>query len=317
MTENIKVVIPKFGVPEVLDFITSEIPQPKEGEVLVKVCFAALNPIDVKTRAGIGWAAAQNQENLPWTPGYDISGKVVCNGTNCQRFTEGDNVAGLIGFPLNGGGYSQYVLVPEVELSPVPESVTLEAAAALPIASLTAAQALDKSQLKAGERVLILAGAGGVGHIAVQLAVATQAEVYATCSEANIEYLTNLGAHAVNYRLTAVSDAIAEVDVLIDLIGGEVALEALKCLKSGARVVTIPTVTKDVICEQSQQLGVEASGMLVEPNPEQLDTILKMVADGALKVDVQPAISYRNVVEAHKKIETGHTRGKIVLDMWC
>ncbi len=317
MAENIRIVIPEFGAPEVLDFITSEIPQPKEGEVLVKVCFAALNPIDVKTRAGMGWAAAQNKDNLPWTPGYDISGKVISVGKNSSRFSEGDAVAGLVGFPLEAGGYSQYLCVQETALSQIPDTVTLQAAAALPMASQTAAQALHKVNPKKGERVLILAGAGGVGHIAVQLAVATQAEIYATCSEINVEYLTNLGAHAINYQSAAVSDIISEVDVLIDLVGGDVALDALGCLKPSGRVVTIPTITKDQICEKSKQLGVSASGMLVEPDPKQLDTMLNKVATGALKIDVQPAIPYKNVVEAHKQIETGHTRGKIVLDMQC
>lgn len=317
MTENIKIVIPEFGEPEVLDFITKEVPTAGEGEVVVKVYFAGLNPIDVKTRAGLGWAAQQNKDNLPWTPGYDISGKVVAVGENCQRFSIGHMVAGLIGFPLRGGGYSQYVCVAESELSLVPDAVTLEAAAALPIASQTAAQALNQAEVKAGDRVLVLAGAGGVGHIAVQIAVAAQAEVYTTCSESNLDYLANLGAHAVNYQFASVSERVTDVDVLIDLVGGDTALDALKCLKDNARVVTIPTMSKDLICEKAQLLGFSASGMLVEPNPEQLDTMLYMVSVGLLKVEVQPAISYKDVVQAHKKVETGHTRGKLVLDMRC
>lgn len=317
MTENTKIVIPEFGKPEVLDFVTAEIPSPKKGEVLIKVYFAGLNPIDVKTRAGLGWAAAQNKDNLPWTPGYDVSGKVLAIGDDCQRFSKGDTVAALIGFPLMAGGYSQYVCVPEDELSLVPDAVTLEAAAALPVAAQTAAQALNMAEVKANDTVLILAGAGGVGHIAVQIAVAAQAEVYTTCSEANLDYLANLGAHAINYQFAPVSERLSDIDVLIDLVGGDVALDALKCLKDNARVVTIPTITKELICEKATMLGFSATGMLVEPNPEQLDAMLYMVSVGLLKVDVQPAISYTNVVEAHHKIDTGHTRGKIVLDMRC
>ncbi|UGA54332.1 NADP-dependent oxidoreductase [Vibrio sp. VB16] len=317
VTENIKIVIPEFGKPDVLDFVSGEIPKPQKGEVLVKVYFSGLNPIDVKTRAGMGWAAAQNKDNLPWTPGYEISGKIVSMGENTQRFVEGDTVAGLVGFPLNAGGYSQYLCVAEKHLSLVPNAVTLEAAAALPVAGQTAAQALNKAGVKAGDRVLILAGAGGVGHIAVQIAVAAQAEVYTTCSESNLDFLANLGAHAVNYQFAPVSERVSDVDVLIDLIGGDVALDALKCLKDKAKVVTVPTITKDLICEKAKILGFSADGMLVEPNPEQLDTMLYMVSVGLLKVDVQPAISYKNVVEAHHRLETGHTRGKLVLDMRC
>ena len=317
MTENLKVVIPQFGKPDVLKIETFKVPTPKPGEVLVKVYFAGVNPIDVKTRAGLGWAAEQNKQNLPWTPGYDVSGKVVAVGDGVTLFSENDNVAGLIGFPIIAGGYSQYVCVPETELSLVPDAVMLEAAAALPVAGETAAQAINQVEVKAGERVLILAGAGGVGHIAIQLAVAAQAEVYTTCSEGNLDYLATLGAHAINYQFSPVSERLSDVDVLIDLVGGDAALDALKCLKDAARVVTIPTITKDIICDKANTLGFEAKGMLVSPDPEQLDALLYMVSVGLLKVDFQPAISFKQVVKAHEQLETGHTRGKVLLDMRC
>ncbi|WCE29247.1 NADP-dependent oxidoreductase [Vibrio sp. SCSIO 43137] len=317
MTENLKVVIPQFGEPEVLRVDSFPIPEPAKGEVLVKVHFSGVNPIDVKTRAGLGWAAESNRDNLPWTPGYDICGKVVSIGEGVEHLVVGDNVAGLVGFPLSGGGYSQYLSVEETQLSLVPDAVMFEAAAALPVAGQTAAQAVNKAQIQAGERVLILAGAGGVGHIAVQLAVAAQAEVYTTCSEANLDYLATLGAHAVNYQFAPVSERVNEVDVLIDLVGGDAALDALKCLRDNARVITIPTITKDMICEKATTLGFTASGMLVEPNPEQMDALLYMVSVGLLKVDFQPAVPFRDVAEVHKQIETGHTRGKLLLDMQC
>lgn len=317
MSTNTKIVIPEFGKPEVLTFVETEIPEPKSGEVLVKVYFAGVNPIDVKTRAGLGWAAAQNKDNLPWTPGYDVSGKIVALGEGAQRFAVGDNVAGMIGFPIGGGGYSQYICVPEQGLSSVPDSVTLEAAAALPVAALTAAQAINKVKITPEDRVLVLAGAGGVGHIAVQLAIATQAEVYTTCGEQNLDFLANLGAHAINYQFSPVSERLFDVDVLIDLVGGDAALDALKCLKDKARIVTIPTISKELICEKASMLGFSATGMLVEPNREQMDAMLYMVSVGLLKVEVQPAIAYQDVVSVHHMIESGHTRGKIVLDMRC
>ncbi|OXX49901.1 hypothetical protein B9J93_01530 [Vibrio sp. V17_P4S1T151] len=107
--DNKQIAITEFGGPEVLVIQTSDVPQPKAGEVLVKVAFAGVNPIDVKTRAGLGWAAAQNKDKLPWVPGYDISGQVVEVGEDNRRFQIGDNVAGFVGFPLRGGGYSQYL----------------------------------------------------------------------------------------------------------------------------------------------------------------------------------------------------------------
>ncbi len=315
--ENKRIVITQFGTPDVLAMQSAPIPTPKAGEVLVKVAFASVNPIDVKTRAGLGWAAAQNKDKLPWTPGYDISGRVVALGEGVSRLKERDNVAGFIGFPLRGCGYSQYVCVPEQELSLVPDAVTLEAAAALPLAGQTAAQALSKAQVQEGERVLILAGAGGVGHIAVQIALAAKAEVFTTCSEANLDYLATLGAHAINYQFAPVSQRLEEVDVLIDLVGGEAALDALKCLKDNARVITVPTLTAELICEKAKLLGFEATGMLVDPNPEQLDTMLYMVSVGLLKIEIQHIYSLLDAAQAHEQIESGHTRGKLLLDMKC
>ncbi len=313
--ENKQIAISQFGAPNVLTIQTSPLPEPKAGQVLVKVHFSGVNPIDVKTRAGLGWAASQNKDNLPWVPGYDISGEVVGLGANSERFVIGDNVAGFIGFPLQGGGYSQYVCVAESELSLVPNSITLEAAAVLPLAGQTALQALDKANVQEGQRVLILAGAGGVGHIAVQVAVAAKAEVFTTCSESNLDYMATLGAHAVNYKFAPVSERVEEADVLIDLVGGDAALDALKCLKDGAKVVTVPTLSAELICEKAKLLGFEATGMLVDPNPEQLDALLYMVSVGLLKTEIQQIYPLDQASEAHVQIETGHTRGKVLLDM--
>ncbi|WP_428775094.1 NADP-dependent oxidoreductase [Vibrio sp.] len=315
--ENKQIAITQFGGPEVLAIQSAPIPQPQAGQVLIKVAFAGVNPIDVKTRAGLGWAASENADKLPWVPGYDISGQVVSCGEGCERFNQGDNVAGFVGFPLQGGGYSQYLCVAEQELSLVPDSVTLEAAAVLPLAGQTAAQALNKAEVKEGDRVLILAGAGGVGHLAVQIAVAAKAEVYTTCGESNLDYMATLGAHAINYHFAPASERIDNVDVLIDLVGGDAALDALKCLKDEARVVTVPTITAELICEKANMLGFEATGMLVDPNPEQLDTMLYMVSVGLLKTEIQHIYPYPQVAEAHRQIESGHTRGKVLLDMQC
>ncbi|EGQ7853053.1 NADP-dependent oxidoreductase [Vibrio vulnificus] len=315
--ENKQIVITEFGGPDVLAIRSSQMPEPKPGQVVIKVYFSGINPIDVKTRAGLGWAAAQNKDKLPWVPGYDISGKVISCGENAERFVIGDTVAGFVGFPLEGGGYSQYLCVEEDALSLVPGSVTLEAAAVLPLAGQTAAQALNKAQVKEGERVLILAGAGGVGHLAVQIAVAAKAEVYTTCSERNLDYMATLGAHAINYQFAPASERLSDVDVLIDLVGGDVALDALKCLKDNARVVTVPTLSAEMICEKAKLLGFEATGMLVEPDPQRLDTLLYMVGVGLLKTEIQRIYPMHEVSDAHKQIETGHTRGKVLLDMQC
>ncbi|NOH82868.1 NADP-dependent oxidoreductase [Vibrio sp. 03-59-1] len=315
--ENKQIVITEFGSAETLAVATSPVPVPKADEVLIKVAFSGVNPIDVKTRAGLGWAAAQNKDNLPWVPGYDISGKVVACGATSTRFSINDNVAGFIGFPLQGGGYSQYICVAETDLCAVPDAITLEAAAALPLAGQTAAQAINNAEVKEGDRVLILAGAGGVGHLAVQIAVAAKAEVYTTCSEANLDYLANLGAHAVNYQFAPASERVSDVDVLIDLVGGDIALDALKCLKDGARVVTVPTLSAELICEKAKLLGFTANGMLVKPDIEQLDALMYMVSVGLLKTEIHKIYPLEQAQDAHLQIETGHTRGKVLLGMQC
>jgi NADPH2:quinone reductase len=315
--DNKQIVITQFGDVDALAIQMASIPEPADGEVLVRVSFAGVNPIDVKTRAGLGWAAAQNKDKLPWVPGYDISGRVIKCGANVTRLQVADDVVGLIGFPLKAGAYSQYVVIPESELSVVPNSITLEAAAALPVAGQTAAQAINCAQVKEGESVLILAGAGGVGHLAVQIALAAKAEVYTTCSEANLDYLATLGAHAINYNFAPVSQRLENIDVLIDLVGGEAALDALKCLADNARVVTVPTLTADMICEKATLLGFTASGMLVTPDVEQLDTLLYMVSVGLLKIEIQQVFPMDQVKAAHLQLETGHTRGKVLLDMKC
>lgn len=313
--ENKQIAITKFGGTDVLSIQSAAIPTPAQGEVVVKVAFSGVNPIDVKTRSGLGWAAQQNKDNLPWVPGYDISGHVVDIGEGAERFQINDTVAGFIGFPLKAGGYSQYICVAESELSLVPNSVTLEAAAVLPLAGQTAVQALDRGMVKEGERVLILAGAGGVGHLAIQVALAAKAEVYTTCSESNLDYLATLGAHAINYNFAPVSERLSDVDVLIDLVGGDAALDALRCLKDNARVVTVPTITADLICEKAKLLGFEATGMLVEPTPDQLDAMLYMVSVGLLKTEIQAVYSIDEVAQAHQQVESGHTRGKVLLSM--
>ncbi|WP_412841362.1 alcohol dehydrogenase catalytic domain-containing protein, partial [Aeromonas dhakensis] len=158
--------ITAFGAPSVLRLNPSQDKVPAEGEVRVRICFAGINPIDAKTRAGLGWAAAQNKEKLPWTPGYDVAGVVEKVGPGVSSLAEGDRVCGMVGFPLAAGGYGESVVAREEELVKL-EDLALRQGAALPLAGLTAWQGLfEHGALKAGQRVLILAGAGGVGHLA-------------------------------------------------------------------------------------------------------------------------------------------------------
>lgn len=315
MPSNAQIVISQFGGPEQLTIHTTDIPQPQSGEVLVKVAYSGVNPIDVKTRAGIGWAAEHNKNNLPWTLGYDISGVVIKQGIGSKKFNLNDTVSGFIGFPLRGGGYSQYVCVPETELALVPDDISLKDAAAIPLAGQTAAQALEKAQIQSGETVLILAGAGGVGHIAVQIAVAAKTKVYATCSDENRSYLESLGVTAIDYREESGLKLLSNVDVLIDLVGGDVAIEAMGCLHPGSRLITVPTITSSMVCAHAAELGIIGMGMLVEPDTTQLEELLSLISAGMLKIEVEQCFAMDKVADAHVKVANGHARGKILLDM--
>ncbi len=315
MPSNAKIVISQFGEAELLEILDADIPSPQSDEVLIKVSYAGINPIDVKTRAGLGWAAQHNKNNLPWTPGYDVSGVVVKQGEGSKKFNLNDMVAGFIGFPLRGGGYSQYVCVPENELALVPEDISLKPAAAIPLAGQTAAQALEKAQIQSGETVLILAGAGGVGHIAVQIAVAAKTKVFASCSESNLSYVESLGATALDYSKSDYLQQLGSVDVLIDLVGGQTAIDAMACLHPGSRLVTVPTITASQVCEEASKRGIIGMGMLVEPDVTQMEELLGLISSGMIKVQIEQVVSYQNVVDAHKKVETGRARGKILLDM--
>ena len=236
MSNNLSLAITEFGAPELLTPVNLAIPSPSEEQVLIQVKAAGVNPIDAKTRAGLGWAAEHNRDKLPWVPGYDVAGVVVANGTNESKFDVGDRVAGMIGFPTEGGGYSQYVVADAGRLSTVPPSVPMVDAAAVPLAGLTAWQALEHVKLVRDEKVLILAGAGGVGHLAVQLAVRAGAQVYATASPGNHEFLRQLDAKPIDYHQIHWATAQGEFDVLIDLVGGDTGIEALASLKTGGRV---------------------------------------------------------------------------------
>ncbi|UTV28210.1 NADP-dependent oxidoreductase [Photobacterium atrarenae] len=319
MTTYQQLAITRFGEPAVLAMQTQPLPALADDlallddQVLVKVVYAGVNPIDAKTRAGLGWAAAQNKDKLPWVPGYDIAGEVVASCEAAGRWSAGDRVSGFIGFPLQGGGYSEYVAVPAEQLSLVPASVPLRQAAALPLAGQTAWQALEKAAVNAGDQVLVLAGAGGVGHLAIQLAVARGAKVFASCSAGNADFVRQLGATALDYRQGPLDVQLKDADVLIDLMGGDVGIGALGCVKAGGRVVTVPTITAEQVCKQARQRGLLAEGMLVTPSVMQNDAMMAMLAAGTLRLHIDAVYPLVDGATAHQAIESGHTRGKIVL----
>ncbi|MBW4935493.1 NADP-dependent oxidoreductase [Marinobacter sp. F4206] len=306
----------RFGERDVLKVNHSDIPRPSTGQVLIRVHGAGLNPIDWKTRKGLGFAARQIENSLPWTPGYDVAGEVVEVAEDVTTLAPGDRVMGMIGFPAGGGGYAEYAVAGADELAIVPDELELMVAGALPLAALTAWQALfEVAKLESGQKILIHAGAGGVGHFAVQFALERGAHVVATASAANRDFLAELGVHEViDYRTTDVAEECYGLDVVLDLVGGEAGKRSLHTLGEHGVLVTIPTVTADEIISAAEDMGLRAHGMTVRPDVFHLDEIAELIEDGDVRVHIDQSFPLDKVAEAHELLEGGHVRGKLVLD---
>ena len=308
--------ITAFGDPSVLKLACVPETVPGEGQVRVRVHYAGVNPIDAKTRAGLGWAAAQNKEKLPWTPGYDVAGVVEALGPGVSALAVGDRVCGMVGFPLAGGGYGESVVAQVDELARL-TSLPLDQGAGLPLAGLTAWQGLfEHGELQKGQRVLILAAAGGVGHLAVQWARAWGAEVVALASPENHGFVLGLGACAAfDYHDPDWPTRVGEVDLVLDLVGGESGLRALACVKAGGRLVTVPTITAEAIKAAGAERGTEVRGMLVHPESKQLARMVMLLEMGEAHLQIAQTFPLAEGALAHRTIESGRTRGKLLLRM--
>ncbi|MFE0644110.1 NADP-dependent oxidoreductase [Streptomyces sp. NPDC058877] len=300
-------VVEQWGGPENLVEREVERPEPGLNEVLVRVHAAGVNPVDWKTRASgalVAWG------DVP-VVGWDVSGTVEAVGPGVGAFRPGDEVFGMPLFPRQAGGYAEYVVAPSRHLAPKPSSLTHVEAAALPLAALTAWQALvDTADVRPGERVLVHAAAGGVGHFAVQIAKARGAYVIGTASAAKHDLVRELGAdEVIDYRAERFEDVASDVDVVLDGLGGETAERSLTVLRPGGRLVTLPG-PDDV---PGAHDAVRALWMLVEPDHLGLREIAALVDRGALRPVVDAVLPLSEAAKAHEMGERGRTTGKIVL----
>ncbi|WP_336115662.1 NADP-dependent oxidoreductase [Streptomyces sp. PTD9-10] len=301
------VVVEQWGGAENLVEREVERPEPGLGEVLVRVHAAGVNPVDWKTRASgalIEWGAVP-------VVGWDVSGTVEAVGPGVGVFQVGDEVFGMPLFPRQAGGYAEYVVAPARHLAPKPAGLSHVEAAALPLAALTAWQALvDAAHVRPGERVLVHAAAGGVGHLAVQIAKARGAYVIGTASAAKHDLVRQLGAdEVVDYRSVRFEDVVGDIDVVLDGLGGETAERSLKVLRTGGRLITLPG-PDDVPAVHD---GVRATWVLVEPDHLGLREIAALVERGALRPVVETVLPLEEAAKAHEIGEQGRTTGKIVL----
>ena len=294
----------------------TRVPKPRPGgtEVLVRVHAAAINPADWKTRRG-GWAGRHDVTDQGPILGWDVSGVVEAVGRGATRFKPGDEVFGMPLFPHFPGGYSEYVAAPSRQFVLKPATLTHVQAAALPLASLTAYQALhDYARVRPGQKVLIHAAAGGVGHLAVQIAKALGAHVTGTASAAKHDFLRGLGAdEVIDYREVDFAQALSGIDVVIDAIGGDYFERSLSVMNPGGTLVAL---SYDVSPERkalAAEHDVTAGFMLVEPDLEALTAIRSLVVDGRLHPVVDAELPLAEAAKAHELGESNRVSGKIVL----
>ena len=302
--------IHEYGGPDVVRYEESPQPEPGPGEVLVRVHAAGVNPVDWKTRSG-GGQADKIGDRFPMVLGWELSGTVEEIGPEVDGLVVGDEVFGLVRFPQPGETYAEYAAVPAHELAPKPPGLSHAEAAAVPLAALTAWQALfDAGGLESGQTTLVHAAAGGVGHLAVQLARWKGARVIGTASAANAEFLRSLGAEPVDYADQRFEDVASDVDLVLDSLGGEVLERSFSVLRPGGVLVSIRAQPSS---EQAERHGVRATRVLVEPNADELRRIASLLESGEVRPVIHEELPLSEVGRAHQLSEEGHTRGKIVL----
>jgi NADPH:quinone reductase-like Zn-dependent oxidoreductase len=296
------VVIHETGDPDVLHVEEVEQPEPSEGEVLIGVYAASVNPIDWKQRRGLA------ETSLPAVLGAEVSGTVQVS--RAPDFADGDEVFGM----APSGGYAEFATAPAAVVAKKPAGVSHEQAAALPVAGMTAWQALfDRGGLESGQTVLIAGAAGGVGHLAVQFAKHAGARVIGTGSSRNRDFVLGLGADEfVDYTEQDVAEAVSDIDVAFDTVGGETTESLVPVLREGGILVTIAAAPPE---DAASERGARAELLVMSPSSDQLTRIAELVAAGEVHVELAQVLPLNEVQHAHELSESGHTRGKIVLTL--
>ncbi len=302
-----------FGGPEQLVLDEIDCPSPGPGEVLIHNRAAGINPIDWKTCSGGG--ASSFIGDLPFCPGWEFAGSVEALGEGVDQFRAGDEVMGFINFPQAAGCYAEYLIAPASQICLRPAALDPLSAAGLGLAGLTAWQALfEAGEMKPDQTVLVLAAAGGVGHLAAQLAKWKGAYVIGTASGTNKAFLESLGCDdVIDYTRQQVENLVHDADLVIDGVGGETAIKALNCLNAHGRMVTLPSVTAAEVTAAGEKLGLKVSGIRARPDAAQLNELAKLASSGKVMLNLSDSLPLDKSAEAHRLSAQGHTRGKLVL----
>jgi NADPH:quinone reductase-like Zn-dependent oxidoreductase len=299
-----------FGGPEVLTVVDIPEPRPIPTEVLVRVEAIGLNPLEPRLRAGEFPLLGQP----PFILGWDISG-VVEGAPQTWRFRPGDEVFGMPLFPRPARAYAELVSAPALHLARKPASLSHVEASALPVVGLTAWQGLvDLGGVTAGQRVLIHGGGGGVGHVAIQIAKALGAYVIATAGGSKRTFVEEFGAdEVIDYTAVDFTEVVRDVDVVLDTIGGDTVERSLEVLRPGGHLVTAVAEEDVELIAKFEAAGMRFSGVAVDPDPVALRHLVTLVDEGKLRVHVQETFPFDRVADAHRRLEAGHLRGKLVL----
>jgi NADPH:quinone reductase-like Zn-dependent oxidoreductase len=299
------IVVHHYGGPEVLKLEQTPQPQPKDDEVLIRVMAAGVNPIDAYIRSGRFGA-----DKLPYIPGFDVAGVVAATGSKAKKFKPGDAV---YAYPSEEqGGYSEFCVAKENEVSLKPKNIGFEQASAVPLAATTAWQALiDTARLQAGQTVLIFGASGGVGHFAVQIAKARGAKVIATASTAHQDLLKELGVdQAIDYSKTKFEDVVKDVDVVLEATRSDSMARSYGIVKKGGFVVSI---TSDPDQTELDKHGLRGASVGVHAEAQVLEELTTLIEAKKVKPIVSQTFPLADASKAHQQIETRHTAGKVVL----
>ncbi|MFJ8062303.1 NADP-dependent oxidoreductase [Streptomyces sp. NPDC096142] len=301
-----------LGGPEVLTVVDAPEPLPQPAEVLVRVRAIGLNPLEARLRAGEFPLLGPP----PFVLGWDISG-VVEQAPQTWRFRPGDEVFGMPLFPRAANAYAEVVSAPALHLARKPASMSHVEAAALPIVGLTAWQGLvDLGGVGEGDRVLVHGGGGGVGHVAIQLAKSLGAHVITTASEGKREFVEGFGAdEVIDHTAVDFAEAVRDVDVVLDTIGGDTAGRSLQVLRPGGHLVTAVAEDDPDLIARCEAAGLRFSGIAVDPDPVALRGLAALVDQGRLRVHVQETFPFERIADAHRRLDSGHLRGKLVLTL--
>jgi NADPH:quinone reductase-like Zn-dependent oxidoreductase len=302
------------GGVENLHLKNIENPVIQAEEVLVQVKAISINPVDVKSRAGKGMFG-RIKDQSPLILGWDISG--VVTETKSDAFKMGDEVFGMVNFPGHGKAYAEFLAAPASQLAVKPGNISHEEAASATLAALTAWQALvKKAKVEAGQKVLIHAAAGGVGHFAVQLAKHLGVHVTGTSSAGNKDFVLALGADEhIDYHGYDWQKSPLEFDFVFDTVGGDNIDNSLEVTKPGGTLISIPTGLNESVTEKAKAKGVNGFFFLVQSDGEDMQQIAALLEKGILKAHVSKTFPFADMAAAHLQVESGRTVGKVVVTL--